>query len=121
MFTYSKDDRHTIVGTGIVTPAILFLMLLWQFIAGRVWIPEPNDLSFGIFRRIHWHCFTPSDWGFWFIAAAEWGLIFACLGWYCFANIKQLEWLARPTVIVGYVGLIITAVGVLISLYRQFC
>ena len=121
MNTQSKDDRHTVIGTGIVSPLLLLVMVLGHFATGVAWIPEPQLQMFRYFHSEYWHRLTPDHWGFWCVVAGELGLLLACLGWYFFANTKQYEWLARPFVLFGYVGLSIAVLGLIVALFKSLC
>lgn len=121
MITHSKDDRHTIIGTGIVTPAIFGVMVLGHLLSGVAWLPEPQIRLVRYLRAESWHRLTTGDWGFWCLLAGECGLIFGCLGWYCFANVKRLEWLARPFVFFGYLGLCIALAGFCVGIFKSLC
>lgn len=118
MITYSKDDRHTIVGTGIVTPIVFALMVLGHLVTGSAWVPEPQIRFTRLFRAESWHRLTTGDWGFWCVLAGELGVICACLGWYYFANTKSLEWLARPFALFGHLGLTIALLGLIVALFK---
>lgn len=119
MIAFSKDDRHTMIGTGIVTPLILSVMLLGHLATGVAWVPEPHYRITSIFRAENWHRLTTGDWGFWCVAAGEFGLSCACLGWYYFANVTKLEWLSRPFVFVGNFGLCIATVGLVVGVIKN--
>lgn len=114
----SKNDWHTMVGTGYAFPAILALMVVGQVWLNKVWLPP---LRFGRGYRVfadQWHKFDSGDWQYWCVIAFEIGVALACLGWYGFANSSRFSRLARPVVGVGYVGLIIGLGGMLYGIFK---